>query len=258
MKLVTDDASRVRVLIAEKSELVRRGLRDVLASNGNVVIVGETGWYQEVLRKCADLIPDVVILGIYRFQGNGSLSEGFETLEQVLAASPLTIVIAILDGNEIDDLFVAVRSGARGIILRDTPVDSLREAIRNVLNGDCSIDPRLTRVLFKRIACSPEQAGIPAPSANQGPRVLPPLSPRESEVLYWMTDGLGNKQIAGRLGLVSGTVKTHIAHIFAKLHVDNRVSAVLAGLRLAHSAAPEAPGRKRGPHAARPGDRAIA
>ena len=233
MEAVMDGPQRVRVLIAESAELVRRGIRDVLTSNRDFVVVGETSWHQEAVNASVELLPDITFLGLSRpRQDNSGQPAGLEALEQILLANPHARVIALVDGDEMADVLLAVRAGAKGVLLRNTPADALQEAVLHVLDGDCALDPGLTRFLFEDIASNPSQIATIATSNEQNLSVRVPLSARELEVLRSMADGLGNKEIAARLGVSAGTVKTHVSHIFGKLHVTGRTSAVLTSLRL--------------------------
>ena len=227
------DVSRVRVLIAEPAELVRRGIRDVLTSNRNFVIVGEFAWHGDAIDASAKLLPDITFLGFSRSRhDNSGQLAGLEALDQILLGNPHARVVALVDGDELADVLLAVRAGAKGVLLRSTPADALQEAVLHVLDGDCALDPGLTRSLFESIASNPSQLRMIGTTPEQKPSVRVPLSARELEVLSWMAEGLGNKEIAARMTISTGTVKTHISHIFGKLHVTDRMSAVLASLRL--------------------------
>jgi DNA-binding NarL/FixJ family response regulator len=233
MDAVVDGPQRVRVLIAESAELVRRGIRDVLTSSREFVVVGETSWHQKAVDASTELLPDITFLGLSRprHDNSGKLA-GQETLDQILLANPHARVIALVDGDEMADVLLAVRAGAKGVLLRNTPADALQEAVLHVLNGGCALDPGLTRFLFEDIASNPSQLRMVGTTTEQNPSVRVPLSARELEVLNLMAEGLGNKEIAARMAISPGTVKTHISHIFGKLHVTDRTSAVLASLRL--------------------------
>ena len=136
-----------------------------------------------------------------------------------------------MDGDEMADVLLAVRAGAKGVLLRNTPADALQEAVLHVLDGDCALDPGLTRFLFENIASNPRQLAMVGTTTEQKPSVRVPLSARELEVLTWMAEGLRTKEIAAQMTISPGTVKSHIRHIFEKLHVTDRTSAVIASLR---------------------------
>ena len=232
MDVVVDGPQRVRVMIVESAELVRRGIRDVLTSNRDFVVVGETSWHQEAVDASAELLPDITFLGLSRSrQDNGGQLAGLEALNQILLANPHARVIALVDGDEMADVLLAVRAGAKGVLLRNTPADALQEAVLHVLDGDCALDPGLTRFLFENIASNPSQLGMVGTTTEQNPSVRVPLSARELEVLTWMAEGLRTKEIAAQMMISPGTVKSHIRHIFEKLHVTDRTSAVIVSLR---------------------------
>ena len=232
MDVVVDGPQRVRVMIVESSELVRLGIRDVLTSNRDFVVVGETSLHQEAVDASAELLPDITFLGLSRSrQNNSGQLAGLEALNQILRANPHARVIALVDGDEMADVLLAVRAGAKGVLLRNTPADALQEAVLHVLDGDCALDPGLTRFLFEHIASNPSQLGMVGTTTEQNPSVRVPLSARELEVLTWMAEGLRTKEIAAQMMISPGTVKSHIRHIFEKLHVTDRTSAVIASLR---------------------------
>ncbi len=233
MDIVVDGPQRVRVMIAESAEFVWQGIRDVLSSNRDFVVVGETSLYEEAVDASAELLPDITFLGLSRSRrDNSGQPAGLETLAEILLGNPHARVIALVDGDEMADVLLAVRAGAKGVLLRNTPADALQEAVLHVLGGDCALDPGLTRFLFENIASNPSQPGMVGTSTEQNPSERVALSARELEVLSWMAEGLPTKEIAARMMIGPGTVKTHIWRIFGKLHVNNRTSAVVTSLRL--------------------------
>jgi DNA-binding NarL/FixJ family response regulator len=224
----------VRILVADGAELVRRGIRDVLASDRRFQVVGELERPRDIVDACLDLSPDIIFLGMAEGSDNGAaVSESLTALRQTLRLDPYARVIVLVDGETADGLLQPLQAGARGAFLRDAPATRLLEAIGDVLEGGGALDSRLARSLFDYLAFN---NGLPITGAWQpelrlDPAALRPLSRREQEVLRALARGHRNKEIAGQLGVSVGTVKTHLRHIFRKLSVPDRTAAVLAALQ---------------------------
>lgn len=223
----------VRILIADSAELVRRGIRDVLARSRRFSVVGEVAQAEEVVEACLEFVPDVVFLGLGRDSDDGpGSSAGLSALRRVLQLEPSVCVLVLVDGDTVEGLLEPVRAGARGVLLRDAPASTLLEALRDVLAGGAALDPRLTRSLFEQLAADLVAPTLSARGPKLAPSVLGVLSPREQEVLGSLAQGKRNKEIAIELGVSVGTVKTHLRHIFRKLTVADRTAAVLTALRV--------------------------
>ena len=241
MDLTGQGSHSIRILIADSAEIVRRGIRDVLTIDGGFTIVGEVERPRDLPEVCRKLLPDVTLMGLahaaHRHTGTAEL---LDALRRTVQASSSTIVIVLVDGNDVEVLMDSIRAGARGILLRDAPAAVLTTAIHDVLDGACALDPRLARLLFERLTAAPDMSltgddgrdvAFASPDGS-GEALRQPLSGRELQVLGCMTQGLANKEIGSALGVTTGTVKTHVCHIFRKLYVNDRTSAVLAGLRM--------------------------
>lgn len=221
----------VRVVVADGSELLRRGIRDVLTKDRRYrfAVVGDLARPADVPASVRQLAPDVVFLSM------SARDQGARVFRDLLAIDRDACVIALVDETDVHTMLDAIRAGARGVLVRDAPATTLLEAAHDVIEGGAALDPRLSAVLFAHLA-SPEQTNGTG-GRGLDPAALTPLSPREREVLHALAHGYRNKEIAVALGVSVGTVKTHLRHIFRKMKVADRTSAVLLALRVRPEAA---------------------
>ncbi len=219
-------------MVAEPAELVREGICSALSVDASYLISSRVERLQDALAACAGAPPDVVIVGLTRNGVDGELN-ATTALRMILEPWPNALVIALAHRDGTDDLVRAVQEGARGALLLDTSAEALRQAVRDVLAGGCVLDPRLTDRLFSSVSSTADAAANANGAASPPSGTLRrPLSARELEVLRELSGGLRNKEIAGRLGISAGTVKTHVASIFEKLHVNDRTAAAVTAIRL--------------------------
>jgi DNA-binding NarL/FixJ family response regulator len=151
-------------------------------------------------------------------------------LEEIVSSDPGARVIALVDRNDLELVLKAIQGGARAVLVRDAPATALLDAAHDVVDGGAALDMRLASVLFDYLARSMPAALESGPVFD--PSTLTGLSPREREVLRALAQGYRNKEIAAALGVSVGTVKTHLRHIFRKLKVADRTSAVLLALHV--------------------------
>jgi DNA-binding NarL/FixJ family response regulator len=208
-------ARRVRVLIADDDDLMRAGLRAVFSSDETIDVVGEAGDGRGAITRTRELRPDVVLMDV-RMPN----LDGIAATRDVLAVSPETKVIILTTFEQDDYIFGALRAGASGFLLKRTRPEDLIAGIHTVAAGDSLLSPSVTRKVIDRMA---EQ---PAPDASSGER-LTELTPREREVLELVARGLSNGEIAQAFVIEESTVKTHVKRILRKLHVRDRVQAVI-------------------------------
>jgi DNA-binding NarL/FixJ family response regulator len=204
----------VRVLLVDDQELIRAGLRGILRSRFGFEIVGELATGEGVVEAVRRLEPHVVLMDVRMPKVDGV------TATRALRAEPDAPPVLILTTFEDEEVLAgALRAGAAGFVLKGVPTDDLQRAVRTVAGGDSWLDPAVT----ERVLTTYREGPMPA---APGPE-LDVLTPREREVLALLGEGLSNAEIARRLFLGEGTVKTHVGHIFAKLHVRDRASAVV-------------------------------
>jgi DNA-binding NarL/FixJ family response regulator len=199
----------------DDQQLIRSGLRAVLLPQLGFQVVGECAHGGEVLGAVEALRPDVVLM-----DARMPLVDGIEATRRLRAQGDAPPVLALTTFDDDEVLAGMLRAGAAGFVLKGVPADELQRAVRTVAAGASWLDPSVTgRVLavFR---------GAPGIAAGAGPE-LEALTARELEVLRLIAAGLTNDEIATRLVLGTGTVKTHVNHIFFKLGVRNRVEAVL-------------------------------
>jgi DNA-binding NarL/FixJ family response regulator len=208
-------ARRVRVLIADDDDLMRAGLRAVFSSDETIDVVGEAGDGRGAITWTRELRPDVVLMDV-RMPN----LDGIAATRDVLAVSPELKVIILTTFEQDDYIFGALRAGASGFLLKRTRPEDLIAGIHTVAAGDSLLSPSVTRKVIDRMA---EQ---PAPDASSGER-LTELTPREREVLELVARGLSNGEIAQAFVIEESTVKTHVKRILRKLHVRDRVQAVI-------------------------------
>ncbi|WP_322920188.1 response regulator transcription factor [Nocardioides renjunii] len=204
----------VRVLLVDDQELIRTGLRGILRSRFGFEIVGELTDGAGVVEAVATTRPDVVLMDV-RMPGVDGVTATRRLREE--PGAPPVLVLTTFEDEEV--LAGALRAGAAGFLLKGVPAEDLQRAVREVAGGGAWLDPAVTaRVLRAYRDGAP--AAAPAPEADV-------LTPREREVLALVGAGLSNTEIAERLVLGEGTVKTHIGHVFAKLDLRDRAAAVV-------------------------------
>jgi len=218
------------LLIAEPAELIREGICNALSADESYLISSRVDHLQEALASWVGAPPEVVIIGLTR-SGAASQLDPTAALRMIVELWPSALVIALAHRDSADNLVRAVEQGARGALLLDTSAAALRQAVRDVLAGGCVLDPRLTDRMFASVSSTAETAVHSAAVPPSG-TLRRPLSARELEVLRELSAGLRNKEIAGRLGISAGTVKTHVASIFEKLQVNDRTAAAVAAIHL--------------------------
>jgi DNA-binding NarL/FixJ family response regulator len=203
------------VLVVDDDDLMRAGLRAVLSSDDRILVVGEAADGREAVEQTRRAGPDVVLMDVRmpHLDGIGA------TREIVAGGSPARILI--LTTFEDDDyVFGALSAGASGFLLKRTQPEQLIAAIHTIAAGESLLSPAVTRTVIDRMARQPQ----PDPGAG---RRLRDLTPREREVLESVARGHTNTEIAELLGVEESTVKTHVKRILAKLHLRDRVQAVI-------------------------------
>ena len=204
----------IRVLIADDQRLVRSGFRMILGADPELEVVGEAGDGVEAVAAARTLQPDVVLMDVRMPR-----VDGIEATRQIslLAEAPRVLVLTTFDLDEY--VFAALRVGASGFLLKDAPEDQLLSAIRVVSGGGSLFAPSVTRRLIERFA-SLDNGAAPPPALDE-------LTSRELEVLRLLARGRSNAEIAAELVVSEHTVKTHVAHVLAKLDLRDRIQAVI-------------------------------
>ena len=234
---VPDDTHpAVRVLVVDDERLMRAGLRLMIDGAAGISVIGESADGAEAVQAVAALDPDVVLMDV-RMPG----TSGLEATRQLAQARARARVV-VLTAFETDDyLLEALRAGAVSFLLKDAPPEAVVAAVHDAAQGRGSFSPSVLARLVA-LAAAPRQ-GQPAPAAAPrtafaigsaqhaaGPREG--TTPREWEVGRFVAQGLTNAEIAAALFLSTTTVKTHLAHLFEKLHVTNRVQLAIRVLEL--------------------------
>ena len=206
---------RVRVLIVDDDDLMRAGLRGVLASDERIELVGEADDGRQAVYRTRLLRPDVVLMDVRMPD-----LDGISATRELLAAFPEVKVVILTTFEQDDYIFGALSAGASGFLLKRTRPEELIAAIHTIAAGDSLLSPSVTSRVIERMA------GQPSPDATRDAR-LQELTPRETEVLSLMARGLSNAEIAATLVIEESTVKTHVKRILAKLDARDRVQAVI-------------------------------
>ncbi|RHW28319.1 DNA-binding response regulator [Nocardioides immobilis] len=203
----------IRVVIADDEAIVRHGLRLILDSQDDLEVVGEAADGVEAVRLVRQGDVDVVLMDL-RMPHLGGIEA-----TRLVADHARVLVLTTYDLD--DNLYRAVQAGACGFLLKTSPPEDLVHAVRVVARGDALLEPiMLTRLLQEFVRQPPPGTAVPEPFLT--------LSDRELDVLRLVAVGLTNAEIAARLHVSAGTVKTHVASILAKLGVRDRIQAVVA------------------------------
>ena len=205
----------VRVLLVDDHELFRQGMANLLNQQPDIQIVGDAGDGLEAHHRAVALKPDLILLDI-----NMPGVDGLEALQLIRADLPETTVVMLTVHDEDEKLFKAIRAGAQGYILKNTPSTEFLQMCRQALRGEAALSPRLAGRILTEFAREPGE-GEDDPSDGEAS----PLTGREKDVLSCASEGLTDREIAKRLFLSVHTVKSHMRNILAKLHVGSRHAA---------------------------------
>jgi len=199
----------IRVLIVDDQVLVRTGFRMILESEPDINVVGEAGDGMEAIAAVKELTPDVVLMDV-RMPN----MDGLEATRRIIApGGPSVLMLTTFDMDEY--VYVSLRAGASGFLLKDAPADHLVAGVRAVAAGQSLLAPSVTRRLIEHYTSAPAKA--------ERPVELDALTARELEVLQLTARGLSNAEIAGELVIAETTVKTHVARVLMKLGLRDRI-----------------------------------
>ncbi|MGO9221824.1 MAG: response regulator [Streptosporangiaceae bacterium] len=244
-------APAIRIVVADDHQVVRTGFAELLGTQPDFTVLGTACDGAEAVRICRDLRPDVVLMDV-RMPG----MDGIEATRQLVGpgagggpshagssgpgaatgqAGPRILILTTFDLDEY--VYDALRAGASGFLLKDVTAERLFDAVRVIAAGDALLAPTVTRRLIGEFALLRPKPGAAAPEA-----AFATLTPRETQVLRLVAEGLSNPEIAARLVVTEETVKTHVSRVLSKLGLRDRTQAVVAayesGLVVPHSREP--------------------
>jgi len=207
----------IRVLICDDQDIVREGLRLILETSPGIEVVGMAQDGAEALELIPKAQPDVVLMDL-KMPG----MNGIQATRLIRDKYPAIRVLALTTFDADEWVFDAIRSGAAGYLLKDTPRHRLVEAIQGTAEGKTHVDPAVAGKLFSKLIQNPVTVDTSIADA---------LSEREREVLSLLAQGLNNADIAARLYLSEGTVRNYVSSIFVKLGVSDRTQAAVLAMR---------------------------
>jgi DNA-binding NarL/FixJ family response regulator len=208
----------IRLLLVDDHEGFRVGFHAALASIDSVVIVADAVDGHEAQRMAEELQPDVVVMDLKMPR-----LDGIEATRLLLQDSPHIGVLVLTMFDDDESVFLAMRAGARGYLVKGAPRDEIVRAIQAVAAGEAIVGPAIARRIQDYLT-SPAQSAVPQPDPRG---VFPELTRRERDVLGLMAAGHNNSEIANRLGISAKTVRNHGSNIFTKLVVADRVHAII-------------------------------
>jgi DNA-binding NarL/FixJ family response regulator len=212
----------ITVAIVDDHPIVRAGMRTILESSDDIVVVAEGGSGGEALQLVAEYIPDVLVLDI-----NLPDKNGIEVTCQLRAKNSSTAILILTAHDDPQLIFELLENGAIGYVLKDEALETLANAVRAAASGKSWLSPTVASQVVQRIAKQPthpiQETRTPPTSEN--------LTQRELEILCLLAGGLDNTTIAERLTLTKRTVQNHISNIYGKLGVTSRTEAMLYALR---------------------------
>jgi NarL family two-component system response regulator YdfI len=215
----------IRIVVVDDHPIVREGIRLMLATSDDLVLVGDAADGATALRMVEELQPDVVLLDM-RMPG----MSGLEVLESLRKAWPQIAVLILTTYNE-DELIVrGFQAGASGYLLKEGSLEALFHALRAVAHGEVVVQPE---IMARVLSHSASSATTSSPATNLHHTPLPgymELTKREQEVLAGVASGERSKEIAKRLGITERTVRAYLTNIYPKLNVDSRASAVAVAI----------------------------
>lgn len=210
-------SDRIRIVLVDDEQIVRAGLRMILESEEGFEVVAEAGDGAEAVALVKKLDPDVVLMDI-QMPGVNGLEATREIVALARDDSSRVLVLTTFDLDEY--VYEALRAGASGFLLKRTPAEDLIDGVRVVAKGDALLSPSITRRMIGEFARRPA-------AEKRSLSELDDLTGREREVMQLIAQGLSNHEIAEKLFLSEGTVKTHIKRIFYKLGLRDRTQAVI-------------------------------
>jgi DNA-binding NarL/FixJ family response regulator len=206
----------VRVLIADDQALVRSGFRKLLEAETDIEVVAEAADGVEAIEKARLHRPHVVLMDIRMPR-----LDGLQATAAILALTAPPPRVVVLTTYDLDEyIFDALKAGASGFLLKDSPPDELISAIHVVASGEALLAPAVTRRLIEAFVSAPQVSA-------DAKRQLADLTPREKEVLHLVARGLSNAEVAADLHLGEATVKSHVSNVLMKLDLRDRVQAVV-------------------------------
>jgi len=207
----TESTDPIRVFLLDDHEIVRRGLKELLESEGDIEVVGESGLAQEATRRIPALRPDVAVL-----DGRLPDGSGIDVCRDIRSSNPEIAALILTSYDDDEALFSAIMAGAAGYVLKQVRGSDLLETVRRVAAGQSTLDPAVTQQVLDRLRRGPEED--PA---------LAPLTPQERRILELIGEGMTNRQIAGEMFLAEKTVKNYVSALLAKLGLERRTQAAV-------------------------------
>jgi DNA-binding NarL/FixJ family response regulator len=217
-------ADVVRVQVVDDHPVFREGLRTLLSTADDLVVVAEAATGAEAVVAAEEHQPDVVLMDLQMPELNG-----IESTRRIVQSSPHIAVLVLTMFDDDDSVFAAMRAGASGYLLKGAGREEIVQAVRAVARGEAIFGPGVAQRVIAYFTADPVTPGVSA---------FPQLTRRERDVLDLVAAGLNNTEIARRLFLSPKTVRNHISNVFAKLHVADRAQAIVrarsAGLGTLH------------------------
>ena len=211
------EATQTRVFLLDDHELVRRGLRDLLEAEDDLVVVGEAGTAEEARRRIPATTPDVAVLDVRLPDGSG-----VEVCRDIRADRPEVQCLMLTSFADDEALFNAIMAGAAGYVLKQIKGTDLVDAIRKVAAGQSLLDPAVTARVLERLRKGPEED-----------ERMARLTDQERRILDLIAEGLTNRQIAEHMFLAEKTIKNYVSNLLAKLGMERRTEAAVYATRLA-------------------------
>lgn len=207
----------IKILICDDQSVVCEGLRAILGTTGDIEVVGVAYNGAEAIQLAGQTNPDIILMDLKMPVMNGILAT-----KQLRQEFPHIKVLVLTTYDTDEWVLDAIRNGAAGYILKDTPSDDIITIIRQTMQGKTYVDPGVAGTLFELVAQTSTSAEVQA---------IKKLSEREQDILRLLAKGLGNAEIAQRLYLSEGTIRNYLSAIFNKLGVSDRTQAALLAIK---------------------------
>ena len=201
----------IRVYLLDDHEIVRRGIKELLESEGDIVVVGESGLAQEAARRIPAIRPDVAIL-----DGRLPDGSGIDVCREIRSRDSSIAALILTSYDDDEALFSAIMAGAAGYILKQVHGNDFVETVRRVAAGQSMLDPAVTAQVLERLRSGPKVD----PSLQQ-------LTQQEQRILELIAEGMTNRQIAATMFLAEKTVKNYVSSLLSKLSLESRTQAAI-------------------------------